>query len=277
MREGEYLLAVDGQPVDASRSVGSYLEGKARQPVQMTVGPDPSGNGSRTMTVVPAVGENMLRRANWAERNRETVERLSNGRLGYIYVPDYGSSILDFMRGLAAYSDKEGVVVDQRYNGGGITADYLVEWLQRRPLYHYAFRYGGEVATPVNPFLGTSVLITNEHNGSAAETFAFMYQLGKVGPIVGMPTYGAGIGPSGWTPRLVDGGQVQIPNRAAFNPDGSSWGIENVGVQPDVRVEPTPADYAAGRDPQLERAVRVALERITPVTGPRRPAYPVHP
>jgi tricorn protease len=279
VREGEYLLAVDSQNIEASKNIYSYFEGKAGRPAKITVGPNPNGDGSRTLTVFPAAGENRLRRANWAEMNRRRVEELSGGKLGYIFVETYGQGIMDFIRGLTGYGDKQGVIIDQRFNGGGITPDYLIEWLKRRPIYYYTYREGYDIPTPVNPGPGTSVLITNEFNGSAAETFAFMFKLGRVGPIVGARTYGAGIGPYVFTPDLIDGGFIQLPNRAAYDPSGTSWGIENVGVVPDVEVEITPRDWLAGRDPQLERAVQAGMEGLkknVPLI-PKKPKYPVHP
>ncbi len=278
VREGEYLLAVDGQKIDASKNLYSYFDGKVSKPIKITVGPNSNGDGARTLTVFPANGENVLRRVNWAERNRRRVEELSGGKLGYIFVENYGLGSLDFIRGLTGYSDKQGVIIDQRYNGGGITPDYLIEWLRRKPIYYYRFREGNDIATPVNPGPQTKVLLINEHNGSAAETFAFMYKLGKVGPIVGWRTYGAGIGPYVFTPRLIDGGRIQLPNRAAYDPNGLSWGIENIGVKPDFPVEITPRDFMTGRDPQLEKAVQVALEEMkrNPPVLPKRPKYPIH-
>jgi hypothetical protein len=141
------------------------------------------------------------------------------------------------------------------------------------------FRGGDEIATPVNPAPPVKVMIINEWNGSAAETGAFMFKLGKVGSIVGKRTGGGGIGPYFFTPRFVDGGRVQIPNRAAFNTDGSSWGIENFGVAPDFDVEIMPQDFMSGKDPQLEKAIEVALSQIAknPVVPSKRPAFPIHP
>jgi hypothetical protein len=141
------------------------------------------------------------------------------------------------------------------------------------------FRGGDDIATPVNPAPPVKVMIINELNGSAAETGAFMFKLAKVGPIVGKRTFGGGIGPYYFTPSLIDGGRVQLPNRAAYDPSGTTWGIENVGVAPDFDVEITPADVIAGRDPQLEKAVEVALAQVSknPPFVPKRPPFPVHP
>jgi tricorn protease len=278
VKEGEYLLAVEDQPVEATRSVYSYFDGKVNQPVKIKVGPSAGGEGARTITVFPMPNESQLRQANWAEENRRRVEQLSNGKLGYIYVANYGPATIDFMRGLVGYADRPGVVIDQRYNGGGITPDYLIEWLRRRPIYSYMFREGEDIAVPVNPGPAAKVLIVNENNFSAAETFAFMYKLAHVGPIVGARTGGGGIGPYVFTPDLIDGGSVQLPNRAAYNPDGTSFGIENSGITPDYEVEVTPRDFMAGRDPQLEKAVQVALAEAArnPRVAPKHPRYPVH-
>jgi tricorn protease len=280
VREGDYLLKVNDQAVEAEKNLLSYFENLAGRPTKITVSTSADGTNARTFTVFPTNGENRLRRANWAEENRKLVDKLSGGRLGYIFIEGYGGEgIALAIRGLTGYADKQGVIIDQRFNGGGITPDYLIEWMQRKPLYYYMFRGGDDIATPVNPAPPVKVMIINELNGSAAETGAFMFKLGKVGPLVGKRTFGGGIGPYYFTPQLIDGGQIRLPNRAAFDPSGSSWGIENVGVAPDFDVEITPADVIAGRDPQLEKAVDVALAEVSkkPVTAPKRPPFPIHP
>ena len=280
VREGDYLLQVNDQPVDAEKNVLTYFENTVGRPTKITVSATANGANARTYTVYPALGENRLRRANWAEENRKLVEKLSGGKVGYIFIEGYGGDgIANAIRGMTGYADKYGVIIDQRFNGGGITPDYLIEWMARKPLYYYMFRGGDDIATPVNPAPPVKVMIINELNGSAAETGAFMFKLAKVGPTVGKRTFGGGIGPYYFTPPLIDGGQVRLPNRAAYDPSGSGWGIENVGVAPDFEVEIAPADVIAGRDPQLEKAVEVALAQISknPLVVPRRPAFPVHP
>lgn len=280
VREGDYLLQVNDQPVDAAKNVLVYFENTVGRPTKISVSASADGTSPRTYTVFPALGENRLRRANWAEGNRQLVEKLSGGRLGYIFIEGYGGEgLMNAIRGLTGYSDKQGIIIDQRFNGGGITPDYLIEWMKRKPLYYYMFRGGDDIATPVNPAPPVKVMIINELNGSAAETGAFMFKLAQVGPIVGKRTFGGGIGPYYFTPSLIDGGQIRLPNRAAFDPRGTTWGIENTGVSPDFDVEITPADVIAGRDPQLEKAVEVALAEITknPLLVPKRPPFPVHP
>src|SRR5688572_6153466 len=141
------------------------------------------------------------------------------------------------------------------------------------------FRGGDDIATPVNPAPPVKVMLINELNGSAAETGALMFKLGKVGSLVGKRTFGGGIGPYYFTPMLIDGGRVQLPGRAAYDPSGTGWGIENVGVVPDHDIEITPADMIAGRDPQLLKAIEVALAQIpkNPLYAPNRPQFPFHP
>ncbi|HEY0427465.1 MAG TPA: S41 family peptidase [Pyrinomonadaceae bacterium] len=279
VREGDYLLEVNGNKIDASKNILGYFEGTTGKPTRLTVSASADGSDSRTYTVYPSNGENRLRRANWAENNRKLVEKLSGGRLGYIFIEGYDpNGIYNAIRGLTGYADKAGIIIDQRFNGGGITPDYLIEWMQRKPLYYYMFRGGDDIATPVNPAPPVKVMLINEWNGSAAETGAFMFKLGKVGSIVGKRTYGAGIGPYFFTPRLVDGGRVQLPNRAAYDPSGT-WGIENDGVHPDFDVEITPQDWMANKDSQLEKAIEVAMAQIAknPIVLPKRPVFPVHP
>ncbi|MGH9938632.1 MAG: S41 family peptidase, partial [Blastocatellia bacterium] len=269
VKEGEYLLAVDGQEVTAAKSVYSYFDNKGPGAIKITVGPNSSplaGEGARTLSVYPTGNDALLRLANQAAANRRRVEEASGGKLGYIYVANWGGNTIDAIRGLTGYGDRAGVILDQRYNGGGITPDYVIEWLKRKPLYYYTFREGDDIATPVNPGPAVKVLIAHEQNGSAAETFAFMYKLGKVGPIIGRRTAGAGIGPYVYTPGFIDGGRIQLPNRAAYQPDGLSWGVENIGVSPDYEVENLPQDWIKGRDAQLEKAIQVALDELKKTT-----------
>lgn len=279
VREGDYLLEVNGKAVETNHSLFSYFENSINRPTKIVVSADPSGATSRTFTVYPAAGENRMRRSVWAEENRKRVEQLSGGKLGYVFIEGYGGEgIMNAIRGLTGYADKQGIIIDQRFNGGGITPDYLIEWMQRKPLYYYMFRGGEDIPTPVNPAPPVKVMLINEWNGSAAETGAFMFKLGKVGPIVGKRTYGAGIGPYFFTPRLIDGGQVQLPNRAAYDPSGT-WGVENYGVVPDFDTEIMPQDLMNGKDSQLEKAVEVAMAEINKIKPqqPKHPVFPVHP
>jgi tricorn protease len=278
VNEGDYLLEVDGQAVSAGVNLYSYLTGKALKPTRITVSANLTGESPRVYTVVPLPGENTLRRINWADRNRRTVEEESRGILGYIYIPSFSTTSLEMVfRQLLESSDRRGLIIDERFNGGGITADYLIEWLRRRPLYYYAFRQGSNLPVPTNPPPAAQVLLINEINASAAETFAFMFKLGDMGRVIGTRTRGAGIGGFGFVPPFIDGGRITIPNRAAFDPAGE-WGIENHGVEPDNEVHIMPTDWRQGRDPQLAAAINTVLQMIVdnPPLEVKHPAYPEH-
>ncbi|MBI2824089.1 MAG: PD40 domain-containing protein [Planctomycetia bacterium] len=281
--DGEYLFAIDDEPLDAKQNIYVALRGKASRPVRLLVGKTPDGALARTVRVVPLSDEASLRMANWARENKKAVHDLSDGKLGYFHIPTWGNpDVQTFLRGFFATQSKAGVIIDQRHNGGGITPDFFIEMLSRRPLYYYLFRDGDDLAVPINGrHGGATVLLINENNGSAAETFALMFKLAKVGPTVGHRTSGGGIGPYGAAsrpPQLVDGGRLQIPARGAYDPSGA-WGIENEGVRPDIAVEIMPDDWRAGRDPQLEAAVKAALESVDAwqPSIPNRPPFPVHP
>jgi tricorn protease len=279
VREGDYLLAVDGEEIRADRNVYSYFVGKAMKPVQLKVAADPEGRDARTVIVVPLSGENTLRRFDWAERNRRTVEEISAGRLAYVSLTLHGGpGYEEMLRGLLGNLDAEGIIIDQRFSPGGVVFDSVIDLLKRRPLYAYTWREGDDLPMPTNAPVGAKVLITNRQNGSAAETFALMWKLAGIGPVVGTRTGGGGIGGALFTPDLIDGGGLTIPNRAAFSPEGT-WGIENEGVHPDVEVDLDPASWRAGRDPQLEAAIKAVLAEIpkTKKWEPKKPAYPKYP
>ncbi len=280
VQEGDFLLAVDGQRVTANRNIYSYFEGKALTPTKITVASDldPEEAAPRTYTVVPLPGENTLRRWNWAERNRRIVAQESQGILGYVYIPSFSAWGLEVtIQQLLENAAMRGLIIDQRFAPGGITADFLIELLRRVPLYYYTFRDGDDLAVPTNSLPNAKVLLINDVNASAAETFAFMFKAARVGTVIGTRTMGAGIGPYVYIPRLIDGGRVSIPNRAAFNPAGS-WEIENSGVEPDLEVEFTAADWWEGRDPQLGTAIKTVLQLIVdnPPLEVTKPDYPVY-
>lgn len=278
VRDGEYLISIDGEQITADRNLYSYFEGTALRPVELATGRSADGSDAHSFTVVPIPGENSLRRVNWAERNRRIVEEESQGVLGYVWVPGYSASAIELvLQQLLESSDKRGLVIDQRFAGGGITSDYLIEMLRRSPLYYYTFRHGDDLGVPTNPMPSAKVLMTNDVNASAAETFALMFRLGNVGRIIGTRTMGAGIGPYVYVPQLIDGGSISIPNRAAYDPAGS-WGIENIGVEPHLEVESHPAAWLEGRDPQLQAAINAALQAIVdnPPYEVVKPDYPVY-
>ncbi|MCA0374636.1 MAG: PDZ domain-containing protein [Gemmatimonadetes bacterium] len=280
VREGDIILAIDSTEVLADRPLEAYLVGKAGRPTALRVARSADGADARTVTIVPSPGENALRRANWARTNAQRVAERTRGAVAYVYVDQWSpAGMAELARALSAAGGARALIIDERFNGGGITADDAIGWLERQPWYDYLYRYGDGFAVPQHLITGPKVLITNETNFSAAETFALMFQERKVGTIVGRRTGGGGIGGALFSQRLIDGGTVTIPNRASHNSRLGTWGVENHGVVPDIDVPITQEDAVAGRDPQLERAIDAALTQLARYRGPvkKRPAMPVHP
>ena len=277
VRAGEYVLAVDGEEIKADDSLYRYFLNKALKRVQLRVGPTPDGQGARTVNVIPISGEAQLRNYDWVEGNRLRVAEMSGGKLGYIYLPDTGDAGYNaFNRDFYAQLDKQGMIVDGRFNQGGRAADYIIDTLRRIPLQHAKLRDAEDVRIPTGIIEGPKVLLTNEMAGSGGDSLPWMWQQAKIGPVVGTRTGGAGIGAT--TYQLIDGGSFQVPDWGWYDPRTGVWFIENRGVTPDYELEIMPPEWRAGRDPQLELAVQLAMEglkKIKPVT-PKRPSYPVY-
>lgn len=275
VKAGEYLLAVRGADVRGTDNLFAFFENTSGKATDITVGPNADGSGSRTVTVVPIGNETALRTRAWVDGNVALVDSLSGGRLAYVYVPNTAQPGYDyFKRYFYPQTHKEGIVVDERDNGGGQIADYYIDMLRRPVSAWWTMRYGAEYRTPAAAIEGPKTLIVNEMAGSGGDMFPYMWRKFGVGPIVGKRTWGGLVGVLGF-PILMDGGNITAPNVAFWTPE-DGYGIENVGVPPDIEVEQTPAEVIAGRDPQLERAVAVTLEalRKNPVVKPTRPPFP---
>ncbi len=276
---GDFLIAIDGQEINADENLFKYFQGKAGRPVQLKVATKPDGTSARTFTVVPSFGENTLRLYDWIQENRRLVAEKSGGKLGYIYLPDTGSAgYEEFTRDFYAYIDKQGVIIDERYNSGGAPADYFIDMLKRLPLSVYTFREGADMNFPVATIPGARVMITNEYAGSGGDTLPWMFRQAAVGTLVGKRTWGGGIGGFVPMPELVDGGRMLAPNRAFFNPKTGNWDIENNGVAPDIEVDLEPKAYREGHDLQLEKAIQIAMEQLKKTTQaqvkkPLKPTY----
>ena len=271
---GDCILAINGQNVTAATSIQEPLEGTAGHAVTVRIG-SANGDGARDISVIPIPNELQLRNADWIESNRRKVDELSGGKLAYVYLPDTGAGgFTNFNRYFMAQTNKEGVVVDERYNGGGQVADYIVEVLGRHIEGYWSPRYGAIEHTPNAAIYGPKVMIVNESAGSGGDALPWLFKYNKLGTVVGKRTWGGLVG-IGQIPVLMDGGEVTSPSVAFFSPAGK-WDVENHGVDPDVTVEQDPKAVAEGHDPQLERAVAVALEQLkqNPPPEPHRPAYP---
>jgi tricorn protease len=275
VKEGEYLIAVRGRNLTASDNVYSFFESTANKQVVIRVGPNPDGTGSREVTVVPVAGEMALRNLNWVESNRRKVDQMSGGKLAYVYVPDTsGGGYNSFNRYFFSQTQKEGAVIDERFNGGGALADYIVEYLSRPLLNYIAFRDGRDIPTPLGAIYGPKVMIVNELAGSGGDALPWYFRKMQIGKLVGKRTWG-GLVAAFPMPQLMDGGFVTAPDAAIFGLEGE-WEVENRGVAPDIEVEFDPAAWRQGRDPQLEKAVEVVMEEVkkNPRPQPKRPAYP---
>lgn len=277
VQNGEYLLAVDGAEITADESLYRHFLNKANKAVTLRVGPTANGQNARTVTVFPIPNEVQLRQYDWTESNRRKVAEMSGGKLGYVYLPNTADEGYNtFNREFYAQLDKQGMIVDGRFNEGGRAADYIVDTLKRIPFQRAAIRDLQDVRIPTGIIDGPKVLLTNEMAGSGGDSLPWMWQKAKIGPVVGRRTMGAGIGASNY--RLIDGGTFRVPDWGWYDPETGTWLMENRGVAPDYEVEIMPPDWRAGRDPQLEKAVQLAmdaLKKARPKT-PKRPAYPVY-
>jgi tricorn protease len=276
VRQGEYLLAVAGKDVRPPANVYSFFENTAGKIVEITVGPSPDGSGSRVVPVVPIGNEAALRNRDWVEGNLRKVTEATKGRVAYVYVPDTAAQGHEyFKRYFFPQTHKDAVIVDERFNGGGQVADYYIDLLRRPLVSYWAMRYGADLKAPAASIQGPKVMIIDETAGSGGDLLPWMFHKFKLGPLVGQRTWGGLVGTLGF-PVLMDGGTITAPNLAIWTAE-DGWVVENEGVAPDVEVEQTPADVMAGRDPQLEKAIEVALQQLKaqPPVDPKRPAYPV--
>ena len=272
---GDYILSVDGQELTAKDDVSRLLENKSGKRVILRIGTDPTGAGAREITVLPTATETALRTQAWIEGNRKKVSELSGGKLAYVYMPDTGQGgLTSFTRYYFAQSDKEGVILDERFNSGGQVADYVINVMNRPLQGFWSPRYGAIYRTPAASIFGPKVMIINEFAGSGGDMMPWMFRYNKVGTLVGKRTWGGLVGVGGYPP-LMDGGSVTAPSFGFFNPEGQ-WDVENKGTPPDVEVELDPKAMRDGHDPQLERAVAIAMQQMKdhPVPAPKRPAYP---
>ncbi len=275
VKPGEYLLAVEGVPLRAPESLYSRFERTAGRIVEITIGPNPDGSGSRTVKVVPVEAEQPLRNRDWVEGNLRKVTEATKGRVAYVYVPNTANAgFASFKRYFFPQADREGIIVDERHNGGGQVADYYIDLLRRPAISNWAMRYGADLKTPIAGIQGPKVMIADETAGSGGDLLPWMFQKLKLGPVIGTRTWGGLVGVLGF-PELIDGGFVTAPDLAIWTDKG--WIVENEGVAPDIEVEQTPADVIAGRDPQLEKAIEIVMKELEahPPKIEKRPPFPV--
>jgi tricorn protease len=277
VKAGDYLIAVDGREARTNLDVYAYLQNLAGKLATLKINSKPSAEGAWEISVKPAGSENGVRYLDWIETNRRKVAEATNGRIGYMHVPDTTiPGIIAFDKQLVAQLDNDGIIVDERDNSGGQIPDFYTEKLKRQFLAAVAPREGKDIGWPPVAIYGPKVMIANELAGSGGDAFPWFFRREKIGPIVGTRTWGGLVGIARGIP-LRDGGAVTAPEFAFWSTDnGGEWIVENHGVDPDYEVTQRPDLVVSGHDPQLEKAIELANEALKTYKGlPPRPKYPV--
>jgi tricorn protease len=276
VKEGEYLLAVNGLPLDPEQEPYAAFQGLADKPVFLTVNDKPTLEGSREVLVKALASEARLRHLAWIEKNRRQVDEATGGKIGYVYVADTGrNGQSELVRQFRAQFNKAGLVIDERFNSGGQIPDRFIELLSRKTLNYWGVRDGQDWSWPQIANSGPKVMLVNGWSGSGGDCFPFYFQKAGLGPVIGTRTWGGLIGITG-CPSLIDGGSVTVPTFGIYSTKGE-WIIEGHGVDPDLPVVDDPSLMAKGRDPQLERAIDEELKALkkNPPAHVNKPRYPV--
>ncbi len=276
VREGDYLLAVNGRPLDARENLYALFEQTVDKQVTLSVGADPAGAGAHNIVVEPIADEAPLRQWRWIEHNREYVEKKTGGKVAYVYLPNTAADGFQyFNRMFFAQVEKPALIVDERKNGGGQAANYIIEILSRPYLAGWKERDGLVFSTPGGGIYGPKVMLADQDAGSGGDFLPWAFKHQKLGTLIGTRTWGGLIGIR-INPDLIDGGQLTVPYFRFFTPEGQ-WHVENEGVAPDVEVTLDPAAVNRGEDPQLDAAIATALAQLKdskPVELKSAPSYP---
>ncbi|HLX90657.1 MAG TPA: PDZ domain-containing protein [Puia sp.] len=274
VKQGEYLLAVNGIPLDSKTNLYSLFQNTAGIQTRIAVNSTPSMTGAKDFIVIPVNDEMGLRRMDWVEDNRRKVDSLSGGKIAYIYLPNTADGGYDFFnRYFFSQLNKQAVIVDDRNNMGGFAADYIVDLLARNTVMYYNKRDAKPSSIPDAVINGPKVMLINSNALSGGDLMPYMFKAKQVGQLVGTRTFGILVGNAG-NPDLIDGGHVTAPNIGIFSTD-EKWIIEQEGVAPDVDVDNYPKDLLSGHDTQLEKAVELILRQLKPYKEVQQPADPV--
>ena len=274
VNEGDYILEVNGKAVTASDNFFSFFENTADKLTVLTISSTPELAGSRKVTVTPLVSEMALRNRDWVEGNMAKVHKATDGRVAYVYVPNTTTLGHEyFKRYFFPQADKEAIIIDERFNGGGQLADYYIEILKRPVQSYWNYRYGKDQKAPNASIQGPKVMLIDETAGSGGDYLPYLFRQAGLGTIIGKTTWGGLVGVLGF-PEFIDGGSVTAPNLAFYDERG--FVIENEGVAPDIEVEQWPAEVIQGKDPQLEKAIELILEQLEaePKIKMQTPPYP---
>ncbi|MEW6143478.1 MAG: PDZ domain-containing protein [Thermodesulfobacteriota bacterium] len=274
--EGDYILAVNGRKLDTARDPWEAFQGLNGTPVTLTVNSAPDEQSARKITVkvISKTEEQKLRYLDRVAGNMKKVDKATGGRVGYVYVPDTG--ILgqnELVRQFTPQTEKEGIIIDERFNGGGQVPDRFIELLNRPNLNYWAVRDFKDSKTPTVSNDGPKVMMINGWSGSGGDAFPYYFRKAGLGPLVGTRTLGGLIGISG-NPGLIDGGYITAPGYAFWNSHGK-WEIEGYGVEPDYEVEDLPPNIKGSQDPQLDKAIEIITDLLekNPPAKPERPKY----
>jgi len=262
---------VNGRPVRAPQNVYTAFTGTVGQLTTIKVGASASDPKARTYRVQPVASEATLRYVDWVRGNREKVTIATGGRIAYIHLPNTATAgMQEFAKGYYPQVDRQGIIVDERFNGGGYIPDFFVHRLERTTWVYWSQRENKPGRTPSTAIDGPKCILANEYAGSGGDALPYYFRLRGLGPVIGKRTWGGLVGISHNLP-LVDGGTVTMPDFGMFGPDGQ-WLVENHGVDPDIEVENTPESSVSGHDLQLERAIQYELEQLAKKT-PTRPDH----
>jgi tricorn protease len=264
IKEGYYIVGINGKEISGDDNIYEHLDGTSGKQTILHINSAASFKDAWQETVLPIRSENGLRQRTWVEDNRRLVDKLSNGRLGYVWVPNTGGpGYVSFNRYYFAQQDKEGAVIDERFNGGGLLDDYMVDLMTRslRAGLTNEVPNGKPMRLPAG-ILGPKVLLINELAGSGGDFFPWVFRQQNAGKLIGMTTWG-GLVKSSTHYRLIDGGSLTSPDNAVFDPINNEWIAENKGVAPDIKVRQDAKSLSLGKDPQLERAVQELMRQLT--------------
>lgn len=274
VKEGDYLVAVNGIPLDAAVNLYSLFQNTAGRQTRISVNSEASLKGAKEFVVLPVANEGNLRLMDWVEGNRKKVDELSGGRIAYVYMPNTGGDGYTFFnRYYFSQLEKDAVIIDDRFNGGGAAADYVIDLLSRNITNYWKNRDGDIMKTPEALIDGPKAMIINEYAASGGDLMPYMFKQKQLGTLVGKRTLGILVGIYNY-PVLMDGGTMTAPRLGIFGKEGK-WVVENEGVSPDVEVEMTPKEVIAGKDPQLEKTVEILMKQLTPHKDIKAPKDPV--
>ena len=270
------FLALTENPIDTSKDPWASFQGLQGEVVELGISKTPKQKDVREVLVKPISkdDERRLRYYTWVEENRQIVEGATGGRVGYVYVPDTGrGGQNELVRQFIPQQNKEALIIDERFNGGGQVPDRFIELLDRPLLNFWAIRDYEDWQTPSVSHSGPKVMLINGWAGSGGDAFPYYFRKKGLGPLIGTRTHGGLIGIGG-NPRFVDGGWVTVPTYAFYNLDGE-WDVEGIGVSPDIEVPDLPSNLNDSSDQQLEKAIEVIIKELekSPSQRPDRPHY----